>query len=43
MRGIATGSNDFFFLTAQQIKEIGIPKEFLKERLAELKMQLKAF
>jgi adenine-specific DNA-methyltransferase len=30
MRGIATGSNEFFFLTAQQVKELGIPKEFLK-------------
>lgn len=30
MRGIATGSNEFFFLTSQQIKELNIPKEFLK-------------
>jgi len=30
MRGIATGSNEFFFLTAQQVEELSIPKEFLK-------------
>ncbi|MBF0487346.1 MAG: N-6 DNA methylase [Nitrospirae bacterium] len=30
MRGIATGSNEFFFLTAKQVKEFGIPKEFIK-------------
>lgn len=33
MRGIATGSNEFFFLTAQQVKEIGIPKEFVKRAI----------
>jgi hypothetical protein len=33
MRGIATGSNEFFFLTAQQVKEIGIPKEFIKRAI----------
>jgi hypothetical protein len=30
MRGIATGDNDFFFMTSAQAKQIGIPKEFLK-------------
>lgn len=30
MRGIATGSNEFFFLTAQQVKELNIPEAFLK-------------
>ena len=30
MRGIATGANEFFFLTKKQVKEIGIPDEFLK-------------
>lgn len=29
MRGIATGSNEFFFLTSQQVKKLGIPNEFL--------------
>lgn len=33
MRGIATGSNEFFFLTAQQVKEIGIPEEFIKRAI----------
>ncbi len=33
MRGIATGSNEFFFLTGQQVKEIGIPKEFIKRAI----------
>jgi len=37
MRGIATGSNEFFFLTAQQVKEIGIPKEFLKRAVGRTK------
>ncbi|MDR0529143.1 MAG: N-6 DNA methylase [Zoogloeaceae bacterium] len=30
MRGIATGANNFFFLTSQQARELNIPKEFLK-------------
>lgn len=30
MRGIATGANDFFFLTKEQAKEKNIPDEFLK-------------
>jgi len=37
MRGIATGSNEFFFLTAQQIKEFGIPKEFIKRAIGRTK------
>ena len=37
MRGIATGSNEFFFLTAQQVKEIGIPQEFLKRAVGRTK------
>lgn len=30
MRGIATGANDFFFLTKQQAREKNIPAEFLQ-------------
>ena len=30
MRGIATGANEFFFLTKQQVKDLKIPSEFLK-------------
>ena len=37
MRGIATGSNEFFFLTAQKVKELGIPKEFLKRAVGRTK------
>ena len=37
MRGIATGSNEFFFLTAQQVKKIQIPKEFLKRAVGRTK------
>ena len=37
MRGIATGSNEFFFLTEQQVNEIGIPKEFLKRAVGRTK------
>ncbi len=37
MRGIATGSNEFFFLTAKQVKELGIPKEFLKRAVGRTK------
>lgn len=33
MRGIATGSNEFFFLTAEQVKKNGIPKEFIKRAI----------
>ena len=28
MRGIATGSNEFFFLTSQQVNLFNLPKEF---------------
>ncbi|MEO8148108.1 MAG: N-6 DNA methylase [Bacteroidia bacterium] len=37
VRGIATGSNEFFFLTARQVKELGIPKEFLKRAVGRTK------
>ena len=37
MRGIATGSNEFFFLTASQVKEINIPEEFLKRAIGRTK------
>jgi len=30
MRGIATGANDFFFLTNQQIEELNLPKEYFR-------------
>ena len=29
LRGIVTGSNDFFFLTSDQVENLGIPDEFL--------------
>lgn len=29
MRGIATGANEFFFLTRKKVKEVGIPDTFL--------------
>jgi hypothetical protein len=37
MRGIATGSNEFFFLTATQVKEIGISEAFLKRAIGRTK------
>lgn len=37
MRGIATGSNKFFFLTAQQVIELGIPNEFFKRAVGRTK------
>lgn len=37
MRGIATGSNEFFFLTAQQVKDLNIPNEFLKRAVGRTK------
>ncbi len=37
MRGIATGSNEFFFLTSQQVKELNIPTEFLKRAVGRTK------
>ncbi|MDR3229068.1 MAG: SAM-dependent methyltransferase [Puniceicoccales bacterium] len=30
MRGIATGANEFFFLTSRQVEELRIPPEYLK-------------
>ena len=30
MRGIATGDNDFFFLTKQQVTELDIPEELIR-------------
>jgi hypothetical protein len=33
MRGIATGSNEFFFLTAKKVKELGIPEVFIKRAI----------
>ena len=30
MRGIATGANNFFFLTSQQVRDMDIPQKFLK-------------
>jgi hypothetical protein len=29
MRGVATGANEFFFMTAEQAKRLGIPSKFL--------------
>ncbi|BAZ87481.1 hypothetical protein NIES806_37040 [Dolichospermum compactum NIES-806] len=37
MRGIATGANDFFFLTTQQVQELAIPEEFLKLAIGRTK------
>jgi len=37
MRGIATGSNEFFFLTSEQVKELEIPNEFLKRAIGRTK------
>ncbi|MCK9617174.1 MAG: N-6 DNA methylase [Lentimicrobiaceae bacterium] len=37
MRGIATGSNEFFFLTAKQVIELGIPDEFIKRAVGRTK------
>lgn len=37
MRGIATGSNKFFFLTKRQVKDIGIPKDFIKRAVGRMK------
>jgi hypothetical protein len=37
MRGIATGSNDFFFLTKQQAEQLDIPNEFLKPAIGRTK------
>jgi hypothetical protein len=35
MRGIATGSNEFFFLTTKKVKELGIPKEYIKKAIGK--------
>ncbi len=37
MRGIATGANEFFFLTKRQVESIGIPIEFLKRAIGRTK------
>lgn len=37
MRGIATGSNEFFFLTRQQVKDLDIPSTFLKRAIGRTK------
>jgi len=37
MRGIATGSNEFFFLTSEQVKALEIPNEFLKRAIGRTK------
>jgi len=37
MRGIATGSNEFFFLTSAQVKEHDIPNEFLIRAIGRTK------
>jgi len=33
MRGIATGANEFFFLTPEKVDSLGIPDEFLKRAI----------
>lgn len=33
MRGIATGANEFFFLTHKKVKELGIPDKFLLQAI----------
>lgn len=37
MRGIATGANEFFFLTKKQVESIGIQTEFLKRAIGRTK------
>ena len=37
MRGIATGANDFFFLTREQTVELGIPSKYLKVAIGRTK------
>jgi adenine-specific DNA-methyltransferase len=37
MRGIATGSNEYFFLTIQQVKDRDIPENFLKRAVGRTK------
>lgn len=40
MRGIATGANEFFFLSKEQIIELGIPKDFFKRAIGRTKDSL---
>jgi len=37
MRGIATGSNEFFFLNSRQVMELNIPSTFLKRAIGRTK------
>ena len=37
MRGIATGSNEFFFMTKQQVNENNIPEEFIRRAVGRTK------
>jgi len=37
MRGIATGDNEFFFLNDEQVRRIGIPKEYLRLAIGKTK------
>ena len=37
IRGTATGANNFFFLTTQQVEELAIPQEFLKLAIGRTK------
>lgn len=37
MRGIATGSNEFFFLKGQQVRELNVPSKFLKRAIGRTK------
>lgn len=37
MRGIATGANNFFFLTQQQVEDLKIPDEFIKLAIGRTK------
>ncbi len=37
MRGIATGSNEFFFLTGDQVKELNIPEIYFKTAIGRTK------
>lgn len=37
IRGIATGSNNFFFLTGKQVEEFEIPKQFLRRAIGRTK------
>src|SRR4030065_1533025 len=37
IRGIATGSNKFFFLTGKQVQKLGIPSQFLRRAIGRTK------